>query len=63
MNIDFTKVDVQYIGDLDMKDYPDFCDAYIEEALVDGEPATEEQLDAINDNADFVYEEIQNYLF
>jgi len=63
MNIDFTKVDVQYIGDIDMKDYPDFCDAYIEEALVDGKPATEEQLDAINENADFVYQEIQNYIF
>jgi hypothetical protein len=39
-----------------MKDYPDFCDAYIEECDIDGVPATEEQLDVINENYDFVYE-------
>ena len=56
MNIDFNKIDNIVVGDIDWKDYPDFCDAYIEECDIDGVPATEEQLDAINDNLEFVHE-------
>lgn len=61
--VDFNKITDVEIAGLDMADYPDFCDAYVEYCLIDGEEATDEQLDTINDNADFVYEEIQNYLF
>ena len=56
MQIDFTKIENIVVSDIDMKDYPDFCDAYIEECDIDGVPATDEQLDAINENSDFVYE-------
>ena len=56
MQIDFTKIENIVVGDIDWKDYPDFCDAYIEECDIDGVPATEEQLDVINENSDFVYE-------
>lgn len=56
MNIDFSKIENVVVGDIVMQDYPDFCDAYIEECDIDGVPATEEQLDAINANSEFVYE-------
>jgi len=56
MQIDFTKIENIVVGDIDWKDYPDFCDAYIEECDIDGVPATEEQLDIINENDEFVYE-------
>jgi hypothetical protein len=50
------------IGGLDWNDYPDFCDAYIEDCEVDGEPATEEQLDMINEDAQLVYELVEEYI-
>ena len=56
MQIDFNKIDNVSVACIDMRDYPDFCDAYIEECDIDGVPATEEQLDAINENSEFVYE-------
>ena len=43
------------LDDINSDDYPDFCDAYICSATVNGEEATEEQLDALNDDSDFVY--------
>lgn len=63
MNIDFTQIDAVEVADVDMRDYPDFCDAYIEYCEINGVEATEEQLEVINDNSEFVYEEVQKYLF
>lgn len=48
---------------IDTKDYPDFCDAFIAYAEYDGLPMTDKQLDKINDDSDFVYEAIQNWLY
>ena len=38
------------------KDYPDFCDSYITEALINGQEASDEEIDELNENADLVYE-------
>ena len=48
---------------IDTKDYPDFCDAFIASADYDGKEMTEEQLDELNEDSDFVYECVQNHLF
>ena len=49
-NINFSQVTDIMIGGIDMNDYPDFCDAYVEEAsFKDGTPLTDEQLDAFNE--------------
>ena len=66
------KLKVQEIADVDVdnidyEDYPDFCDAYISSALVfaDGNwrDATESELDILTEDRDFVYEQVQNYLY
>lgn len=64
MNIlDLTKVtDIEFEG-IDMADYPKFCDAYIESAVIDGVEATEQELDIINNNYSFVYEKLQEWLY
>jgi hypothetical protein len=36
------------IGDVDMKDYPDFCDAYVESASFKGIELTDQQLEELN---------------
>jgi len=51
------------VDGIDTKDYPDFCDAFIASADYDGKPMTDEQLDELNDNIDFVYECVLNHLF
>lgn len=49
---------------VDLSQYPEFCDAYIESAtLKDGTEATEEQLEEINEDSDFVYTETIKSIF
>lgn len=56
MKIDFKKVNNYWIEGINTKDYPDFCDAYIESCDYQGREATEEELDAINEQCDFIHE-------
>jgi ribosome-binding factor A len=51
------------VAGIDTKDAPDFCDAYIESALYDGEPMTEEQLDEINQDSGFIHEQVYKHLY
>jgi len=61
--MDYSKIDNVEIEGIDTNDYPDFCDAYIVSADYNGVPMTDEQLDEVNDNSDFVYDCVQNHLF
>lgn len=56
MKIDFNQVDNIMIDGVDTKDYPDFCDAFIASCDYMGREATEEELDAINDQCDFIHQ-------
>jgi hypothetical protein len=60
--LDFSKVRVQGIDGIDHSDYPDYCDAYITEATYDGEEVTEEQLEEINNDSQFVYDAVMDWL-
>ncbi len=53
------------IDGVDMSDYPDFCDAFINyaEHADTGIPLTDEELDALNQDSSFVYETLMNKLF
>ncbi len=64
MNIDTrTLINVEVEG-VDMNDYPDFCDAYIAYAeKPSGFALTDAELDVVNEDYDFVYEEIQNFIY
>jgi len=46
---DVNKLDEIIIGGLDVRDYPDFCDAYIESATYEGVIMTFKQLDELNE--------------
>jgi len=66
MNIDFTKVtNVELDGLHDRMRYDSdyWCDVFATYAEIDGREATEEELDAINDDSDFIHEEILSQLF
>jgi hypothetical protein len=56
-NLDFSKITNIQVADVDSRDYPDFCDAYIEACDYNGEPANDEMLEVINEDGDFVHEQ------
>ena len=60
--MDYKKIDNIEVDGIDTKDYPDFCDAYISSADYDGKPMTDEQLDELNEDGDYVYGHIMDYL-
>ena len=51
------------LGGIDTNDYPDFCDAFIESAEIDGVELTDAELDELNCNRDFVDQCVLNELF
>tara|TARA_Y100000389_G_scaffold156808_1_gene157768 strand:+ start:83 stop:307 length:225 start_codon:yes stop_codon:yes gene_type:complete len=56
--IKFSEVTNIELGGVDMKDYPDFCDAYVEYAeKLDGTPLTENELEEFS-----MLEETMSYI-
>ena len=51
------------VDGIDTKDYPDFTDAFIISAYVDGREATDDELDAINEKSELVYETVESQLY
>ena len=60
--MDYKKIDNIEVDGIDTKDYPDFCDAYISSADYNGVPMTDKQLDELNEDGDYVYGHIMDYL-
>jgi hypothetical protein len=61
--VDFTKIDNIEFDGVDTNDAPDFSNAFIMSCDIDGRPATEEELDIINDNSEFVYKALMDHLY
>jgi len=60
--MNLTKItNVQFEG-IDHADYPEYCDAFIASAVYDGIPMTEDQLQEINNNQEFLHKELHNFL-
>lgn len=60
---DYSQIDNIELDGIDHRDYPDFCNAYISYAEYKGKPMTDKQLDRLNDDRDFVYEQVINKIF
>jgi hypothetical protein len=66
--LDYSKVHDIEVNGIDTRDYPDFCDAYIAGATIELEDgtfrdATDEELDELNSDRDFVYEQVEKRVF
>ena len=48
---------------IDYQDAPDYCDAYIVSGKYDGVELTQEQIDELNEDTDFIHEQLMDYLF
>jgi len=51
------------LGGIDTKDYPDFVDAFIVSAEIDGVELTDAEIEELNCNSEFVYDCVLNQLF
>ena len=63
MELDYTKISNVEVDGIDTSDYPDFCDSFIASATYDGRDMTDQELDTLNNDSDFVYDAVQNHLF
>lgn len=63
MSLNYSKIEDIQLANVNTRDYPDFCDAFIESATYDGREMTETELDELNKDGDFVYEQVLEYLF
>ena len=67
MKIDSKHVtDIEFEG-IDYNDHPDYVDAFISEATILDDKkwrdATEEELEEMNNNSDFIHEKLQEFLY
>ena len=53
------------ISGIDYADAPDFCDAYISYAVSTetGEPLTQEELDALNEDYEYLHQAVQDWIY
>jgi hypothetical protein len=63
MKIDLSQVEGVEIDGINPRDYPDFCDAFILEATYKGREMTDEELEALNEDSDFVYDKVMEHLY
>jgi hypothetical protein len=61
--INYDLIDNVVVEGIDFKDYPDFTDAFISSADYNGKEMTDEMLDMINEDYDYIYDKIQRQIF
>lgn len=61
--MDYKLISNVEVAGIDTKDYPDFCDAYIISADYNGEEMSDEMLDQLNQDGDFVRDSVDSYLY
>lgn len=63
INLNYSLIDNVQIDGVDTSDYPDFCDAYIVSADYDGREMTDDEIELLNDDGDFVLQQVYEYIF
>jgi len=56
IKLDYNKISNVFVGGIDMEDFPDFCDAYIESADYGNREMTDEELEILNEDGSFISE-------
>ena len=63
MDITQESLDHIIVEGINTNDYPDFCDAFIASAEHEGRLLTDDELDELNKDSDFVYNCVQKQIF
>jgi hypothetical protein len=61
--MELDKISKIELGGIDTSDYPDFVDAYIVSAEIDGVELTDAEIEELNCNSEFVYDCVLKHLF
>jgi hypothetical protein len=61
--LDYKKISNIKFDGIITNDHPDYSDAYIIDADYDGETMTEDDIELLNDDSQFVYEKLIEHLF
>ena len=61
--LDYNQIDDVQVAGIDTRDYPDFCDAYIESASYMGREMTEAELERLNEDSAYVYAAVENHIY
>lgn len=60
--LDKSKIDNIEFDGIDHSDYPDYCDAYISNAEYEGRELTDDELEWLNEDEQWVYDRLWEYL-
>ena len=63
LKLDYSLIEDVTFDGIDFKDVPDFCDAFICDAKVEGRQATDEELDQMNDDGQFRYDMVMESVY
>ena len=63
MQIDTRKLENVVMADVQMFDFPDFVDAYVEYAEINGVELTDAQYDEVNENYEFLQQSAYQSLY
>ena len=63
MQLDTRKLENVVMADVQMFDFPDFVDAYVEYAEINGFELTDAQYDEVNENYEFLQESAYESLY
>ena len=63
MQIDTRKLENVIMADVQMFDFPDFVDAYVEYAEINGVELTDAQYDEVNENYEFLQQSAYESLY
>jgi len=61
--MDYSKIDNITFEGIQFNDYPEFTDAFIDTANYEGRKMTNAELDEINEDSEYVYQELMKYLY
>ena len=61
--LNYSKISNVVVSNIDMEDYPKFCDANISAAKYEGRPMTDAELDILNEDMGFINECVIKQIF
>ena len=61
--MNYSKIEDLELRGINRADHPNYCDAFIASGFYDGVPLTEEQIDELNRDSNFVNAAVHNQLF
>lgn len=61
--LDYSQISDVEVDGVDTSDYPKFCDAFIASATYKGRSMTQDELDALNEDGDFVHNAVYKFLY